>query len=79
MRGKHKGMGDTVPAEPFRAWLRETFPTVAQASLETRLGEEQVRKLWNGRKQTVNLDTVDRALLDQWETLDDLYPLEQAA
>lgn len=79
MRGRHRGMGATLPSEPFRVWLRGTFPTIAQAALETRIDEDMVRKIWGGNRKTVNEDTVDRALLDQWETLEDLYPLQEAA
>lgn len=83
---RRRGGPDLVDPVPFATWLRTVIirdgSTANETSLRLGLGEKTVRELLNGRRQGVELATVERALIaDDTITLRELYPnlYEEAA
>jgi hypothetical protein len=65
-----------VDAAPFAVWLRTVGDYPEQVALRAHMNPRRARALWHGEQATVEVDTVDRALLAVGDgtSLDDLYP-----
>lgn len=75
------GGSPSVDAAPFVAWLQTLGTSSREIAEACGMADGTVRALLRGDRVSVYLDTVDAALLhaNTLTTLDELYPLEDAA
>lgn len=73
--------GPILPAEPFRRWLAAVRLPLSALAAQTGVPERRLGSVRNGAQAGVAMDVVDRVLLAVGDgtTLDDLYPLQEAA
>ena len=76
LRRRTTGATTLLAAEPFAAWLNSLdLDTVRNLPASA----EVLRRIRNGRQDSVSIDTVDRCCLHMDVRIDDLYPMEDAA
>ena len=81
-RGLELPKVNRLPIKPFQSWVEDRltkYESITEFCEATEMHERRVYDLLRGRQNTVELETVDRALTREgstmlWELYPDLYP-----